>query len=59
MGATVGIADDIALILVAAFVGGESVTANPGPEFTLVSGDVVSVLGNPEQRAALSSLARS
>ena len=44
---------------IVAVVRGESVTANPGPEFTLVSGDVVSVLGNPEQRAALSSLARS
>ena len=44
---------------IVAVVRGESVTANPGPEFALASGDVLSVLGTPVQRAAFSSLVRS
>jgi monovalent cation:H+ antiporter-2, CPA2 family len=43
---------------IVAVVRGESVTANPGPEFTLVSGDVLSLLGTPDHRAAFSSLMR-
>jgi K+/H+ antiporter YhaU regulatory subunit KhtT len=37
-------------------VRGEEVFANPGPDFTLAPGDVVSVLGTPEQRAAFLGL---
>ena len=44
---------------IVAVVRGESVTANPGPGFALASGDVLSVLGTPDQRAAFSSLVRS
>ena len=44
---------------IVAVVRGESVTANPGPEFALAPGDVLSVLGTPVQRAAFSSLVRS
>jgi CPA2 family monovalent cation:H+ antiporter-2 len=44
---------------IVAVVRGESVVANPGPEFALAPGDVLSVLGTPVQRAAFSSLARS
>jgi monovalent cation:H+ antiporter-2, CPA2 family len=44
---------------IVAVVRGENVVANPGPEFTLAPGDVLSVLGTPDQRAAFSSLVRS
>jgi CPA2 family monovalent cation:H+ antiporter-2 len=44
---------------IVAVVRGERVIANPGPEFTLAPGDVLSVLGTPDQRAAFSSLMRS
>lgn len=44
---------------IVAVVRGEIVTANPGPGFALASGDVLSVLGTQDQRAAFSSLLRS
>ncbi|HKH76589.1 MAG TPA: cation:proton antiporter [Rubrobacteraceae bacterium] len=41
---------------IVAVVRGEEVFANPGPDFALAPGDVVSVLGTPEQRAAFLGL---
>jgi K+/H+ antiporter YhaU regulatory subunit KhtT len=41
---------------IVAVVRGEEVFANPGPAFALAPGDVVSVLGTPEQRAAFLDL---
>jgi CPA2 family monovalent cation:H+ antiporter-2 len=41
---------------IVAVVRAEEVFANPGPDFTLAPGDVVSVLGTPEQRAAFLDL---
>ena len=41
---------------IVAVVRGEEVFANPGADFALAPGDVVSVLGTPEQRAAFLSL---
>jgi CPA2 family monovalent cation:H+ antiporter-2 len=41
---------------IVAVVRGEEVFANPGPDFVLAPGDVVSVLGTPEQRAAFLGL---
>ena len=41
---------------IVAVVRDDDVFANPGPEFALAPGDVVSVLGTPEQRAAFLGL---
>jgi CPA2 family monovalent cation:H+ antiporter-2 len=41
---------------VVAVVRDEDVSANPGPGFELVPGDLLAVLGTPEQRAAFSDL---
>ncbi|MDP9454717.1 MAG: cation:proton antiporter [Actinomycetota bacterium] len=41
---------------VVAVVRDEDVAANPGPDFELAPGDLLAVLGTPEQRAAFSDL---
>jgi CPA2 family monovalent cation:H+ antiporter-2 len=43
---------------IVALVRGEEVIANPGPDSSLVPGDLISVLGTPDQRAAFSALMR-
>jgi K+/H+ antiporter YhaU regulatory subunit KhtT len=43
---------------IVAVVRGEEVVPNPGPEIALRAGDLVGVLGTPEQRAAFMTLAR-
>ena len=42
---------------IVAVVRGEGVTANPGPEVALASGDTIGVLGTADQRAAIRDLA--
>ncbi|CAA9456383.1 MAG: Inner membrane protein, KefB/KefC family [uncultured Rubrobacteraceae bacterium] len=41
---------------VVAVVRGDDVWANPGPDFVLLGGDLLAVLGTPEQRSAFSDL---
>ena len=41
---------------VVAVVRGDDVAANPGPDFALAGGDLLAVLGTPEQRVAFSDL---
>jgi CPA2 family monovalent cation:H+ antiporter-2 len=41
---------------IVAVVHGDNVTANPGPDFALAPGDLVSVLGTADQRAAFRDL---
>jgi CPA2 family monovalent cation:H+ antiporter-2 len=42
---------------IVAVVRGEEVMPNPGPEVTLRAGDLIGVLGTPDQRAAFRTLA--
>jgi CPA2 family monovalent cation:H+ antiporter-2 len=42
---------------IVAVVRGEEVMPNPGPEITLRAGDLVGVLGSPDQRATFRALA--
>ena len=43
---------------IVAVVRGEEVMPNPGPEVALQAGDLVGVLGTPDQRAAFRALAK-